>query len=175
MSHRDHAMRHHNGMEVGRSGHVNPPKAQYEIDLFWYVANFGTLASGASATVAIQIQSDSSFEWSKATFYAVETGASEPVSQSEAVSIGVNIQDTGTGRNLMQLPVPLTTMAGNGQLPFIIPQPRIFKANAVVQITFNNFSVAGKGTGAVSYDYVQFMLVGRKIWKRSKSWDPSDD
>jgi hypothetical protein len=133
------------------------------------VASFGSIVSGATAVVSIQIQADSSFEWSKATYYAEANGAAEPVSSNEQVSLGVLIQDTGTGRNLMQAAVPLTTLAGNGQLPFIIPQPRIFKANAVVQVTLNNFSVAGKGSGAITYDYVNFMFVGRKIWKRSAS------
>jgi hypothetical protein len=161
-----HSQHQHQHYMTDKHGRMSVPRAQYEIDLFWYVFNFGTLASGVSKGANVQIQADSDFEWSKTTFYAVLTGAGEPVAQTEAVGISINIVDTGTGRNLMYAPVALTTLAGNGQLPFIIPQPRIFKANAVCQMTAANFTVAGQGSGAQSYDYVSVYLVGRKIWKK---------
>lgn len=54
----------------------------------------------------------------------------------------MTIQDTGSGRNLMNTAVPVASIFGTGQLPFILPRQRIFLANATVNVTLTNFDVA---------------------------------
>jgi len=53
------------------------------------------------------------------------------------------IQDTGSGRNLMNQAVPVASIfGGTGSLPFILPRQRIFVARATVSVTITNISAA---------------------------------
>lgn len=102
-------------------------------DFFTYEVDFtSVLAASASTTGSFTIQADSDFLWNKATF--VQTGTS--------IGASILIQDTGSGRNLMNQAVPVANIFGTGTLPFILPRQRIFVARAVVNITVTNLDAA---------------------------------
>ena len=75
-----------------------------------------------------------------------------------APEISVIIKDTGSGRNLMDEPVPITTLAGSGALPFILPIPKVIKASSTLEVQFNNYS------GATSYDDIYLVFHGQKVF-----------
>lgn len=97
-------------------------------DFFVYEADFTTaIAASGSASATFTIQADSDFLWTKSAF--IQTGTGVPA---------ILVQDTGSGRNLMTQAVPVSSIFGTGQLPFILPRQRIFVARATVTITITN-------------------------------------
>ena len=93
----------------------------YEVDIT------STIAASGSTTSTFTVQADSDFLWTKAAY--IQTGAGVPA---------ILIQDTGSGRNLMTQAVPVASLFGTGQLPFILPRQRIFVARATVTVTITN-------------------------------------
>ena len=118
------------------------PAVQSVQDYFTYQVNFASLAAGASANGSFQVQADSDFKWLKATVMADLAGAVQTVSSQVIPLVTIQITDTGSGRQLMSAPVPIFNMFGTGQIPFILPVPRIFKARANVAIVVANYSAA---------------------------------
>ena len=102
----------------------------------------GDLAAAASATQPLTFQSNSYFEAWKLTFFATLDGATQPNLDNIQVPVSVFISDTGSGKQLMNAPVPLSDIAGPGRLPFIVPGKRIFLPNSTVTFTFANFDSA---------------------------------
>lgn len=93
----------------------------YEVDIT------STIAASGSTTSTFTVQADSDFLWTKAAY--IQTGTGVPA---------ILIQDTGSGRNLMTQAVPVASLFGTGQLPFILPRQRIFVARATVTVTITN-------------------------------------
>jgi hypothetical protein len=136
------------------------PKVQYSQDYYTYQVNFASIAAGASASGSFQVQADSDFKWLKATCMADLAGVAQTVSAQVIPLVTINITDTGSGRQLMSAPVPIWNMFGTGQIPFILPVPRIFKARANVAITLANYSAA------TAY-LVRLSFIGTKVFQMS--------
>ena len=112
------------------ASYPNVPQPDYFArDFFTYEVDFtSVIAISASAVGQFNIQADSDFLWSKFTYNL----------QGTSFGASILIQDTGSGRNLMNSAVPLINLAGTGSLPFILPRQRGFRANAVINITVTN-------------------------------------
>lgn len=104
-------------------------------DFFTYEVDFtSAIAISASAVGQFNIQADSDFLLSKLAF----------LMQGTSFGASILIQDTGSGRNLMNQAIPIANIMGTGSLPFILPRQRGFRANSVVNITVTNLdSTAG--------------------------------
>lgn len=125
-------------------------------DFFAYTIAFDPLA-GQATQGAIQIQSDSDFELSKFTMFATIAGAAQTEATRVLPLVTVQITDTGTGRQLFASPLPIPAIMGDGRIPFILPVPKVFSANASVAIAVANFSAA------TDYD-LSICLIGAKIF-----------
>lgn len=126
-------------------------------DFFGYTLSFSALAAAAAAQGAIQIQSDSDFELTKFTMMADIAAAAQTESTRVLPLVTLQITDTGTGRALFAAPLPIPAVMGDGRIPFILPVPKIFSANASVAIQVANFSAA------TTYN-VRLCLLGAKIF-----------
>lgn len=111
-------------------------------DFYSYSAVFTALAAGAAATYQIPIQADSDFVVQKQNYFAEVAHAGQTANSRVIPLISVLITDTGSGRQIMDKALPLTTFFGTGENPFILPQPKVFKANTILQITASNFDAA---------------------------------
>lgn len=129
------------------------------LDMFTYNAKVPSLGVGASVTVNVQVQADTSFIWDKTSVFAAIAGAAQTNATQVLPQIDVTIQDTGSGRLLQNEPVQVTDIAGDGKLPFVLPQPRVFSANSTITLTFTNTS------NAEVYTNLQFSLIGRKVFR----------
>lgn len=127
-------------------------------DFFVYDVIFSALVAGTSQTNNIQIQADSDFEIQKLTAQVFQTLAAD---QSTTVqqAISVLITDTGTGRQLSDIAVPLSNLFGDAKLPFILPNTKILSARSILAIQVSNYS------SAVTYARVQLSFIGRKIFR----------
>ena len=121
-------------------------------DFYVYSVPFGAVASLESKTAAINIEADSDFEVQKLT--TTSQGALGYDGNPEAT---VTILDTGAGRNLMNTAIPLTSLFGTGELPFILPTPKLFLARSTISLTLTNY-------GGDDMDEIWLNFIGRKIF-----------
>lgn len=128
-------------------------------DLFDYVfPTFTTLAAAATAQQQVLIQNDSDFECRRISWFATIANAAFVSAAIPVPSVTALLTDSGSGRNLENNPVPLTTIAyGPLQQPFDVPWPKIFARNSTVTLTLANFDAAA------SYN-IRVTLHGRKIF-----------
>lgn len=134
------------------------PAAQFYVDFYAYVVPVGSLASAASSVQNIQVQADSDFEWIETTVSANLNGGTTPWQDSIIIPVTVQIQDGGSGRQLLSNPVPISGLGGTGKQPFILPESRVFKSRTNIQLTFTNF-------GGATWDNIFFNMIGRKIFQ----------
>lgn len=149
---------------IGDSGFVNAAaiKASFETDFFVQEIDF--TAAGANAAIHnttvngfFTVQANSAFLWERSAWYATVANAAFNVGNQPLPSIAVTIQDQGSGRILMTAGVPLFSIFGNGQLPFVLPTPRIFMPSSTVSLTVQNFDAA------VDYN-LRLSFIGTKIF-----------
>lgn len=140
-----------------RTEQATPAYKMYK-DFFVYTPGvFNNIALGLSVSNTIFIQADSDFEWQKATFLAVNVNAQTTANTRVIPNMSVLITDTGSGRQLMNAAVPISTIFGEADNPFILPEPKIFTAKSTIQVQVTNFDAAAAT--------VQLFLafIGRKI------------
>lgn len=113
----------------------------YELDFSSAgAANF--LTAGLATSLSFQVQADSNFIWQKACYSANQLNAAYDEQDSPVPNIACNIRDSGSGRQLFNTAVPVPSIFGRGQLPFILPVQRIFMANSLVTVDVSNYDAA---------------------------------
>jgi len=126
-------------------------------DFFSYEVDFLNLGAG-SATSNITIEASSDFRWIKGCYFADIATAAQTDSTRVVPLCTVLITDSGSGQQLSSVAVPVPSLFGTGQFPFINPVSRIFSARSSIQVTVNNFSVAS------TYN-LRLSFIGAKIYK----------
>ena len=133
--------------------------ATIDKDFYTYVEDFTALTSGSTDSGNVQIQADSDFALQKLTYHADIARAAQTDSTRVIPLVTLQIIDTGSGRNLFESAVLIPSIMGTGELPFILPTPRIFAARSTVTLNVANISAAT--------DYnVSLYLVGYKIFRQ---------
>lgn len=135
-----------------------PPPDQYGAkDYFVYSAVLnGGLASGATDVASFNVDKDSDFLWTKATYWATDgTGVTSATRLIPGVTI--TIKDTTSGRDIMTAPVPIPAMFGTGELPFILPVPKLLPATSTITVNFASLDDA-------NYSYIGLFFHGPKLF-----------
>ena len=127
-------------------------------DFYVYQEDFSSLANGATATGTINIQADSDFVVQKLTYFADIALAAQTDSSRIIPLSTVQITDSGSGRNLMESPAPITSIFGTGELPFILPTPKLFLARTTITMDVTNFSTS------TTYN-IRLSLIGYKVFR----------
>ena len=125
-------------------------------DDFIYGVNVASLAAAASVTQNISIEADSNFLVVKASYFASIAGAAVTDSTRVIPLVSVSITDSGSGRNLQNIPIQISSLAGNDGLPMVWAIPREFKASSNISVTFTNTSAA------TTYTNLSLALIGVK-------------
>ena len=129
-------------------------------DFFAYSLPFVTVPANGQAQASFNIEQDSDFAWSKSAYFA-QSHEDLLANETEATRLlplcTVQIQDTGSGRYLMNGPVALTDLFGTGALPFILPEDKIFVARAAIFVTVSNYS-------SVAVDNLYLSFIGTKLF-----------
>lgn len=115
------------------------------------------IAGGATSTQQIQIESDAEFLCTKLAYFVDIALAIQTDSTRVIPLITLQITDGGSSRNLFSSPQPLSSVAGEGDKPFMLPVPRVFRSNSTITLAFSNFSAA------TTYN-VRFSMIGIKRW-----------
>lgn len=125
-------------------------------DFFVYEVDFSLLSNGGVANGSFTVQADSNFLWQYGAIYC--DGNSDITTAMTIPMVSAVIKDSSSGRDLMSGAVPLSSIFGNGQLPFLLPTPRFFRAQTQVTISLSNF--------ASSADYnLRLSFIGTKFFK----------
>jgi len=152
-----------------------PPAAQYvptvfdprtqQSDYFWYQNRIAGISSVApTANSQINLDADSDFYCVALTSVTgINTaGLDAPYTESGAPLplVTLLINDTGSGKNLMNGALLIPGFTGDGKRPYRFVRPRVFMANATIQLAFSGqFLAAG-----TSYD-IQIIFHGYKVYR----------
>lgn len=122
-------------------------------DFYAYATDHIGVVAGANSSQSITIEADSDFQLEKLTFACEVAGANElnPL-------LKVLIQDTGSGRYIMAQAIAVPALFGNGQLPFVLVQPKIFLSRTTISVTVSNYSAA------TTYD-AHLNFIGSKLFR----------
>jgi hypothetical protein len=105
------------------------------IDFTFYVTHLAAIAPAQSLPSQINIDAGTDFYWVATTLQADIGGVDQQEATVEVPLVTCVITDTGSQRQLMNAPVPISCIAGPGERPYRLILPRLFRANSI--ITFN--------------------------------------
>lgn len=125
-------------------------------DFFFYKATVADLGPGVSKTNVINIEANSDFIWLKCAYSADIAGAAQTEDSRVIPLVRVSITDSGSGRQLQNLPIPVSNMAGHDGLPLNLPEPREFQKNSNISFTFTSYDASA------TYANVELVLMGYK-------------
>ena len=110
----------------------------------FYVYEVQTIAivAGGNSPDQIQVEADADFYWIKSAYFADLAGVAQLESTQIIPNVDVQIVDTGSGRQLLNGNIPIPSIFGSGNLPFVLPIPQVFKANSVVRVDFTSREAA---------------------------------
>ena len=113
-----------------------------ETDLLdWYVYNvfFDNIAPAAQATQNVAIEADANFILVKLSGIAIVGAVTTTTYNTRTVpNVNLQITDTGSGRNLLNGDTPWSNIVGWGEIPYILPIRRKFKANSTIRVQATN-------------------------------------
>ena len=108
----------------------------FERAYFDYHVDFAVgIASGATATSTVTIQSDSHFLCRALTFSCFDATTHDNIALPNT---SIQITDTGSGTNLFDGPLQIILVAGIGQLPAVLVPPRLFAPATTVSVSLTN-------------------------------------
>lgn len=129
-----------------------------EQDFYTYVEDFSSLAASGTDSGNVQVQADSDFALQKLSYFADIAGAAQTADSRVVPLITLQIIDTGSGRNLFESAVMIPAIFGTGELPFVLPTPRVFAARSTITLNVANVSAS------TTYN-LRLNLIGYKIFR----------
>ncbi len=103
-----------------------------KISAFFYCYSvfFDEFATATTVTASVNIQADSNFLVQQMMF-ACQNAAAAVV----APAINIQVTDASSGMTLFDRALPVWSVAGTPQLPYLLPTPRTFPASSSIQVT----------------------------------------
>lgn len=138
---------------------VDPNRHLMMVQPFIHRINFASLAAAATATGSFTTQNDSDFVITKTTYFCFQDVA---VFNDTAIAamggltankrilppVTCQLNDSGSGRNLLEAGIPISTLFGDAQLPYIWSEPYKLSGNSTMTATLENLSTAAGGNQA---------------------------
>lgn len=133
-------------------------------DYFWYAVSVsGIVSTAPTASATVNLDADSYFYCVALTSVSqIQTGglgAAYTESTAPLPLVTLNIQDSATGKSLMNTPLLIPGFTGDGKRPYRFVRPRVFNPNASVQLSFNGSQMAAGTTYGI-----QIILHGYKVY-----------
>lgn len=101
-------------------------------------------AAGGTGTANVNISADAPFMIVNQTYDANTLNAARTSGTYVVPNATVLLTDTGSSRTMMDVAVPVPSIFGNGQFPYILPVPKLMQANSQLQVLVtNNDAAAG--------------------------------
>jgi len=113
-------------------------------DIMFYATNVTGLAStNPTGQTQIQIDSGVDFYWVATTMAADLVGAAQTESGLVIPLVTVLINDTGSRKNLQNIAVPVSSIAGFGERPYRLIRPRLFRASSTINFNWTAYIASG--------------------------------
>ena len=122
---------------------------------FTYQIAFANLLPGATIAGQVIFQNDADFVLLAHAYYAFTANA-PTVSGRPYPNMSVLLNDSGSGKNLSSVAVPVPAWFGDGQFPFVLPAPYLWAKKSVMNITLQN------NDGATAY-VLNLSFIGVKL------------
>lgn len=122
---------------------------------------FAAPAPGANTPGNFLVDSSAPFMLVSSTYVADLVGVAQLSGTLIAPLATVMIADQSSNRNWMNVPVPVLSLFGTAQLPYLWPQPRLIPANTNVQVTLANYETANTNNVRLSFHGYRFYAVGQ--------------
>lgn len=129
------------------------------LSFYIYTFSLDALAAGAVGSDVINIENDSQFVWTKTSYFADIAGGAQENDTRVIPLIQCQFIDSGSARQFFDEPQPINNIAGQGNIPFILPAPFIFSNNANIAGSFSNYSAA------TDYDNFKISLIGYRVYQ----------
>jgi len=137
------------------------PSRKFITEFFSYSILFTGIAAGGSSSGNINIQADSDFKIQKLTYFADIAAAAQTADTRVIPLATVLLTDSSSGRQLMDSAQPISNLFGTGEIPFILPTPKIFQARSTLTVQVNNFSTATTYT-------IRLSFIGAKLFPMNR-------
>jgi hypothetical protein len=132
----------------------------------FFVYQFPELAPfTAAATLQAQvvIQANTAFEMREIVYFWNLANAAFTESTRPVPNVTLQLQDSGSGKNLFSAPVPLGSVASYGEARRRAQiWPRVFAPNSTINATVTNFDAA------VATGRLRLTLIGRHLYKLAR-------
>lgn len=143
-----------NAAAAGLTPHILPPNIfdprLNGADWYTYAVDAGNspAPSGGGQNLAAAGVSNPNLQIDAGTdFYLIALSMQAQVSGAGGVEDSTNpiplvtmqLNDSGSQRNLFSMPIPMGAIVGEGRRPYRLIRPRIFRANSVLAFTFTSF------------------------------------
>jgi len=103
---------------------------------FTYVINFLLVAPAGAPSASIRFDSGSDFLWIKSTYQADIAAAVQTDSTRQlAANVDVQLQSSGSDKNLLSAFTPIQSIFGTGQMPFVLPFPQRMARNSELTVS----------------------------------------
>jgi len=109
---------------------------------YQYSFTFTGLAPNTNSTQTKNVQIDSDFVWIKGEYFADIASAGQTDSGRVIPLCTAYVQDTASSYYLSDAPVPLPSLFGIGEIPFILPVPYVFAGGGTIVLNVFNFDAA---------------------------------
>ena len=128
--------------DLVNAGNVQAVPYSYNV-VYWLTGAANALAAGAANVPGnLNIQADADFLVLNQVFWANSANAAQTANNRVSPNISVSISDTGSGMSWSDVAVPIYNIFGRGDLPYVLPEPKLIKAKSTVQVLATNFDVA---------------------------------
>lgn len=117
------------------------------------------LNAAAGQALTFNIAGDSDFFWTKFSCFALVGGTGTTYGNAQQPAVTMLLINTTTGRQYSSNAVPLPNMAGDGKLPFILPQITLWEKKSTIQIQLQN-------VGSLNYSNLFLSFMGIKAFPR---------
>lgn len=123
-------------------------KKAYQLDPFTFVINILPATASATTTGRFTVQNDSAFGFTKTTYIVTDTSDAavanlQPFGSGGTTSLTpflVTLTDSGSGRALSDLGVPIESWFGTGQRPYVWPLAKVLDPNSTFEAAVQNLS-----------------------------------
>ncbi len=122
---------------LGPQAHIRDLRAYYS-----YSLTFAGVVAGASATQSFNVEANSDFIWTKATFFADIAAGIQTNATRVVPLMTIELIDTGSAYQLFSEPQPIANVFGTGRVPFLINPAYKFSKNATLRGVVVNFDAA---------------------------------
>ena len=116
-----------------------------------------SLAAAGISTVISNIDQSAYFVWCKTTYFATIANASTLDGTRIIPNVTVQLTDSGSQRQLFDIPQTISNIAGFGGIPQILEQPYLFKPNSNISGRFVSYEAA------VTLTNLYLTLIGYRV------------